>query len=115
MTKNSFVVEVTFKQWDLTLSYDEYIFKYFQFKIFSNVFPGTLKYRVGVQLGQSYFMGKRCLFSIGSPPFDGITIKIPYGVDILLHRPALHPSFPIGLVETESDFIIRSVETEVVR
>ena len=42
---------------------------------------------------------------------DGITIKIPYGVDVLLHRPALHPSFPIGLVKTKSDFIVRSVET----
>ena len=24
---------------------------------------------------------------------DGVTIKIPYGVDVLLHRPALHPIF----------------------
>ena len=23
-------------------------------------------------------------------------------VDVLLHRPALHPSFPMGLVKTES-------------
>ena len=41
---------------------------------------------------------------------DGITIKMPYGVDVL-HRPASHPSFTIGLVKTESDFIVRSVET----
>ena len=33
---------------------------------------------------------------------DGVIMKIPYVVDILSHRPALHPSFPIGLVKTES-------------
>ena len=25
---------------------------------------------------------------VGHPSSDGITIKIPYGVDVLLHRPA---------------------------
>ena len=45
---------------------------------------------------------------------DGITIKIPYGqmfyyVDhVLLPRTT---SFPIGLVKTKFDFIVRSVET----
>ena len=29
----------------------------------------TLKYWVGFQLGQSYFMGRRCLFSLGWPAF----------------------------------------------
>ena len=29
----------------------------------------TLKYWVGVQLGQSYLMGRRCLFSLGWPLF----------------------------------------------
>ena len=29
----------------------------------------TLKYWVGVQRGQSYLMGRRCLFSLGWPPF----------------------------------------------
>ena len=29
---------------------------------------------------------------IGHPSSDGITIKMPYGVDVL-HRPALHPIF----------------------
>ena len=42
---------------------------------------------------------------------DVVTIKIPYGVNVLLHRPASDPSFPIGLVKTEYDFIVRSVET----
>ena len=27
---------------------------------------------------------------VGHPSSDGITIKMPYGVDVL-HRPALHP------------------------
>ena len=31
--------------------------------------PDTLKYWVGVQRGQSYLMGRRCLFSLGWPPF----------------------------------------------
>ena len=51
---------------------------------------------------------------VDHPSSDGVTIKIPYRLDILLHRPALDrktPCFPIGLVKTESDFIVRSVET----
>ena len=31
--------------------------------------PETLKYWVGVQRGQSYLMGRRCLFSLGWQPF----------------------------------------------
>ena len=30
---------------------------------------------------------------VGHPFSYGITIKIPYGVDILLHRPTSHPIF----------------------
>ena len=41
------------------------------------------------------------------PSRDIITIRISYWVDVLLHRT---PSFPIGLVKTKFDFIIRSVE-----
>ena len=35
---------------------------------------------------------------VGHPSSDGIMIKIPYGVAVLLHRPALHPpiSYCIG-------------------
>ena len=47
---------------------------------------------------------------VGHPSADGVTIKTPYGVDIL-HQPASYPIFPIGLVKTESDFFVRSVET----
>ena len=28
---------------------------------------------------------------VGHPSSDGVTIKIPYWVDVLLHQPALHP------------------------
>ena len=35
---------------------------------------------------------------VGHPSSDGVTIKIPYGVDVLLHQPASHPIFTIGLV-----------------
>ena len=31
--------------------------------------PEILKYWVGAQQGQSYLMGRRCLFSLGWPPF----------------------------------------------
>ena len=51
---------------------------------------------------------------VGHPSRDGITIKVPYGIDVL-HQPALHPIFPIGLVKTESGFIVRSVETDLGR
>ena len=47
---------------------------------------------------------------VGNPSSDNVTIKISYGVDVL-HRPALHLIFPIGLVKTESGFIVRFVET----
>ena len=36
----------------------------------SHIVLETLKYLVGVQRGQSYFMGRRCLFSAGWPPFQ---------------------------------------------
>ena len=35
----------------------------------SKVSPEALKYWVGVQRGHSYLMGRRCLFSLGWPPF----------------------------------------------
>ena len=77
----------------------------------TTIFPETMKYWVGVQRGQSYLMGRRCLFSLVLKRCDGFMIKTPYGADVLLHQPALHPIFPIGLVKTESDVIVRSVET----
>ena len=58
--------------------------------------------------------GVASLALVDNPSSDGVTIKIPYRLDILLHQPALDrktPCFPIGLVKTESDFIVRSVET----
>ena len=54
--------------------------------------PETLKYWVGVQRGHSYLMGRCPLALVGHPSSDGITTKMPYGVDAL-HRPALHPIF----------------------
>ena len=51
---------------------------------------------------------------VGHPSSDGIMIKMPYGVDVL-HQQLRTPSFPIGLVKTESGFIVRSVETGLER
>ena len=46
----------------------------------------TLKYWVGVQQGQFYLKERMCLFSLGwHPSSDGVTMKIPYEVDVLLH------------------------------
>ena len=39
----------------------------------------------GVHWDQSYLMGRRYLFSlVGLSPIDGVTIKMPYWVDVLL-------------------------------
>ena len=47
----------------------------------------TLKYWIGVQ---SYLMGKYdSLALVDHPSSDGVTIKILYGVDVLLNRTAL--------------------------
>ena len=58
---------------------------------------------------------------VGHPFNDGITTKIPYGVDVLLCRPSFRiglvktKSDFIGLVKAKSDFIVRSVDTGLVR
>ena len=36
---------------------------------FCVIYPETLKYWVGVQWGQPYLMGRRCLFPLGWTPF----------------------------------------------
>ena len=46
---------------------------------------------------------------------DSATGNIPDEVDVLLYIPASRSSFSIGLVKTESDFILRSVETDIER
>ena len=47
-----------------------------------------------------YWIG---LALVGYPSGDGVTIKIPYGVDVLYIDQPCTPSFPIGLVKTESE------------
>ena len=47
---------------------------------------------------------------VGRPSSDGVSIKMPYGVDVFIDQ-LRTPSFPIGLIKTESGFIVRSVET----
>ena len=47
---------------------------------------------------------------VGHPSSDSVTIKIPMGQMFYIDQ--LHtPPFPIGLVKTESGFIITSFET----
>ena len=51
---------------------------------------------------------------VGHPSSDGIMIKMPYGVEVFIDQ-LRTPSFPIGLVKTESGFIVRSVEAGIGR
>ena len=54
----------------------------------------TLKFWVGVQWGQSYLMERMCFSTlVGHPSGDGIMIKVPYGVDVLLRL--------LGSIETD--------------
>ena len=54
----------------------------------------TLKYWTDVQRSQSYFVGEgSSLALVGYPSSDDVTIKIPYKVDVLLHRPSSHAIF----------------------
>ena len=48
---------------------------------------------------------------VGHPSSDGVTIKISYVVDAYYIEQPCTPPFPVGLVKTESDFIVRSGET----
>ena len=50
------------------------------------------------------------LVIVGHPSSDAVAIKMPFGVDVLIDQLRI-PTFPIGLVKTESGFIVRSVET----
>ena len=56
--------------------------------------------------GEGASLALVCHFSIVC-----VIIKMPYGVDVLLNRPPLHPIFSYLLDKTESDFIVRSVKT----
>ena len=47
---------------------------------------------------------------VGHPSSDGVMIKMSYGVDVYIDQ-LRTPSLPIGLVKTESGFIVRPVET----
>ena len=39
---------------------------------------------------------------VGHPSSDGVTMKIPYKLDVLLHQPASHPIFRIGWLKLNS-------------
>ena len=49
--------------------------------------------------------GGASLALVGHPSSDGVTIKMPYGVDVCIDQ--LHtPSFPTELVKTESGVVV---------
>ena len=74
------------------------------------------KYWVGVERDRLTLWGEgTCSAFIDYPSSVCATIKMSHGVDVLLHRPALHPIFSIGLVKTEYDFIVRSADTDLGR
>ena len=69
-----------------------------------------MKHWVGIQQGESY-LRLASLALVSHPSSDSATIKIIHGVDAYyIYQPST-PSFPIGLVKTESHVIVRSVET----
>ena len=60
--------------------------------------------------GPLYLTGAS-LALVDDPSSGGVTIKMPYGVNVL-YRPDSHPIFfYCGLVKTKCGFIVRSVET----
>ena len=64
----------------------------------------------------SYLMGEGTSSAlVRHPSSDDVIIKMSYGVDLLLNQSALHPTFPTRLDKTESDFLVRSVETGLQR
>ena len=64
------------------------------FVLLLTISPRHLKYWVGVHRGQSYTSWGEgaSLALVGHPSSDGVTIKMPYGEDVL-HRPASHLIF----------------------
>ena len=62
--------------------------------------------------GQAYLLERSgSLALVEHSSSVAVTIKIPYEVDVLLHWPAYQPILSYGLVKTESDFIMRLVDT----
>ena len=56
--------------------------------------PRDIKILVWCPAGSFYFIGEGAsLPLVGHPCSDSITTKLHYGVDVLLHWPALHPIF----------------------
>ena len=51
----------------------------------SQMKPKLLKYWVGIQPSQSYLTGDLSKALVGYSSSDGVTKKIPYGVNALLH------------------------------
>ena len=62
--------------------------------------PKTLKYWVDVHWVSLTSWGEGAsLALVGHPSSDGVIMKILYGVDVLVHRRALHPIFSYWLGE----------------
>ena len=71
----------------------------------------TLKYWVGVKQVNLTWCGEGAFSAlIGHPYSDGVIIKMPYEVDVLLHRPALRPIFSFWIGYNLMWLIVRSVE-----
>ena len=84
-----------------------------QFKSFKQFI--RLRYWVGIHQGLGATLTScgqgASLALVGNPSNDGITIKIPCGVDVSYIDQPHTPSFPIGLVKTKSDYNVGSVQT----
>ena len=88
---------VNIQQW-ISIMWLIHIFRKF---IFYWHYPETLKYWVDIQWGQSYLMGRRCLFSFGWQALLVMVSQYHNGINQLCT-----PAFSIGFVKTKSDFIV---------
>ena len=53
------------------------------------------------------------LASVGHPSSDDVTIKIPYQVDVLLHRPAFYPIVSLDAFLAFSDLTCHLEDTGI--
>ena len=71
----------------------------------ATTFRGLVTTRRHRCLAESVLLMRRCssLTLVGHHSSDAVIIKIPYGTDFSLHRPASHLIFYYGLVKIESE------------
>ena len=68
-----------------------------------SIYPLAIEVLIWCQHNQSNLMGKMCVSSLaGQSSSDGVTTKVHCGIDVLLHRLALH-LFLLEWLKSESE------------